>query len=156
MKKIILFLLLVFISVTVSARKSYITVYTYNNNGTTTNSYVNIRMTGDVPGNIEGFWYSTSNPHYCYNDYEYGRLYTPGEILNLLSEYGYEVAFVDNDFHCFLLSKEIPSEQTVSEGDVNKDGEVNIGDINKIVALILGIVKENPELLEQYGIVLPK
>ena len=152
MKKIFLLLLLVLVSVTASARKSYITVYTHNNDGTTTDSYINIKMTGDVPGNIEGFKYNTSNPHYCVNCNDYGehnKMYTPGEILNLLSEYGYEVEFVDNDFHCFLLSKEIPDGQTISKGDVNTDGEVNIADVNEVISLILGIVREHPEILEQ-------
>lgn len=152
MKKIILLLLLVLVGITASARKSYITVYTYCNNGTTTESNTNIRMTGDVPNNIEWFKYSTSDPHCCanYNEYgEHNKLYTTGEILNLLSEYGYEVEFVDNDFHCFLLSKEIPDGQTISKGDVNIDGEVNIADVNEVISLILGIVREHPEILEQ-------
>lgn len=147
MKKIILLLLLVLVSITASARKSYITIKVYNSNGSVYYESGNIIMTGDVPDNIEGFVY-LSLYHYWYNDTAI-RPYSSGEILNLLSGYGYEVEFVDNDFHCFLLSKEISSGQTVSEGDVNKDGEVNIADINKVVALILGIIKENPSLLEQ-------
>ena len=103
-----------------------------------------------MPENIEGFDYS-SGSHLWYLNYTV-RSYSIGEILNVLSEYGYEVEFVNtssNGCLSYLLSKETSSEQTVSEGDVNKDGEVNIADINKIVSIILGIIKENPSILEQ-------
>ena len=66
----------------------------------------------------------------------------------MLSEYGYEVEFEDGG-KCFLLSKEIPDGQTISKGDVNTDGEVNIADVNEVINLILGIVREHPEILEQ-------
>jgi len=154
MKKIILLLLLALVSISASARKSYITVYTYHYDGTTTSSNTNIRMTGDLPENIEGFVYNDDNTS-CYNEYPNKR-YTQGEILNLLSGYGYEVEFVDNDFHCFLLSKEIPSNQTQIEGDVNNDSEVNIADVNKVISLILDKIRENPNLLEELGIEQPK
>ena len=109
----------------------------------------NIRLTGDVPDNIEGFEYSSK--YQCWFDYSNGtdRTYSVGEILNVLSEYGYEVEFVDNDFHCFLLSKEVSSGQTISKGDVNEDSEVNIADVNEVISLILGIVREHPEILKQ-------
>lgn len=41
------------------------------------------------------------------------------------------------------------SDQTINRGDVNEDGEVNIGDVNELIGLILGYVKEHPEILEQ-------
>lgn len=41
------------------------------------------------------------------------------------------------------------SDQTINSGDVNEDGEVNIGDVNELIGLILGYVKEHPEILEQ-------
>ncbi len=149
MKKIFLLFLLVLVSVTASARKSYITVSTYNNNGKVLPNSANITLTGEVPDNIEGFEYSSK--YQCWFDYSNGtdRTYSVGEILNVLSEYGYEVEFVDNDFHCFLLSKETPSGQTISKGDVNEDSEVNIADVNEVISLILGIVREHPEILKQ-------
>lgn len=149
MKKIILLLLLVLVGISASARKSYITVWAYNNDGTVLPNSPNIRLTGDVPDNIEGFEYSSK--YQCWFDHSYGtdRTYSVGEILNVLSEYGYEVEFVDNDFHCFLLSKEISSGQTISKGDVNEDSEVNIADVNEVISLILGIVREHPEILKQ-------
>ena len=103
-----------------------------------------------MPENIEGFDYS-SGSHLWYLNYNV-RSYSIGEILNVLSEYGYEVEFVNNSSNgclSYLLSKDTSPEQSVSEGDVNKDGEVNIADINKIVSIILGIIKENPSILEQ-------
>ena len=49
-----------------------------------------------------------------------------------------------------ILSKSsTPSDQTISKGDVNTDGEVNIADVNEVITLILGIVREHPEILEQ-------
>ena len=148
MKKIILLLLLVLVSVTASARKSYITVYSNTFSGGASDAYY--RITGDVPDNIEGFVYS-SNSHYWYYDNSI-RIYTIGEILNLLSSYGYEVKFVTSDInHClsYLLSKEVSSGQTIIKGDVNEDSEVNIADINRLVDMILGYVREHPEILEQ-------
>ncbi|MBR5747349.1 MAG: hypothetical protein IKY01_01030 [Prevotella sp.] len=147
-KTILLLLLLAVVSISASARKSYITVHTYNLDG---NAYESgLRISGDMPENIEGFDYS-SGSHLWYLNYNV-RSYSIGEILNVLSEYGYEVEFVNtssNGCLSYLLSKETSSGQTVSEGDVNKDGEVNIADINKIVSIILGIIKENPSILEQ-------
>ena len=147
-KTILLLLLLAVVSISASARKSYITVHTYNLDG---NAYESgLRISGDMPDNIEGFDYS-SGSHLWYLNYNV-RSYSIGEILNVLSEYGYEVEFVNtssNGCLSYLLSKETSSGQTVSEGDVNKDGEVNIADINKIVSIILGIIKENPSILEQ-------
>jgi len=51
---------------------------------------------------------------------------------------------------CVILSKDgtTPS-QTISKGDVNTDGEVNIADVNEVISLILGLVREHPEILEQ-------
>lgn len=155
MKKIILLLLLVLVSVTASARKSYITVQTPYSNGranesTSNNGTIYIILSGDVPNDIEGFRY-VSERHY-WESYEYYKpqykQYSTGEILSLLSEYGYEVEYVIDSTH-FLLSKEISSGQTISKGDVNTDGEVNIADVNEVISLILGYVKEHPEILEQ-------
>lgn len=41
------------------------------------------------------------------------------------------------------------SDQTINRGDVNEDGEVNIGDVNELIGLILGYIREHPEILEQ-------
>ena len=147
MKKIILLLLLVLVSITASARKSYITVYAYNENGyASTYQPDYIILTGDVPNDIEGVYYDEAK-HWWGMAPEIRRLNT-GDILNLLSEHGYEVEFANNN-KCFLLSKEIPDGQTISKGDVNTDGEVNIADVNEVISLILGIVREHPEILEQ-------
>lgn len=139
MKKIILLLLLVLVSVTASARKSYITI-------SENRTYDYIELTGDVPNGIEGLKYYTSNNYHSW------RISTQdsniGEILNLLSEYGYEVSFM-NTIGSFLLSKEISSGQSISKGDVNEDSEVNIADVNEVISLILGIVREHPEILKQ-------
>lgn len=157
MKKIILLLLLALVSVTASARKSYITVWTPYASGIAPveSSYDRIILTGDVPDNLEGFTYSP-NAHYWENKRYAIPRYSTGEILNLLSEYGYEVEFVDNDNQSFLLSKEIPSSQTQMKGDVNEDNSVNISDVNEVISLILGKLRDNPNLLEELGIEQPK
>ena len=159
MKKIILLLLLVLVSVTASARKSYITVSTANSDGSANSSSATIFLTGDVPNDIEGFAYRESVHCWCtLSDLSDPTLikYSTGEILNVLSEYGYEVEFVDNENRCFLLSKEVSSGQTISKGDVNEDSEVNIADVNEVISLILDKLRENPKLLEELGIVQPK
>lgn len=156
MKKIILLLLLVLVSVTASARKSYIDVYVYstssNYNLMDSPSYVystsNIYLTGDVPKGITRCGYSSEcsvhNEDNINDAIFHGSI---GDILNRLSELGYEVELM-NDNH-YLLSKEISSGSNISKGDVNEDGEVNIADVNGLLNLILGIVRENPSILEQ-------
>ena len=144
MKKIILLLLLVLVSVTASARKSYIMFRT---------EYVTAvgrsYLYGDVPNNIEGAQDDSSNHRWIISSV------TPAETLNLLSEYGYEVESITqtdnstNNYLLYLLSKEISSGQNISKGDVNTDGEVNIADVNEVISLILGIVREHPEILKQ-------
>lgn len=153
MKKIILFLLLVFVSVSASARKSYIIVRFNVSELLCEWAY----LTGDVPDNIEnyeGFRYEAVNNWWVYNSANNNyRRCNIGDILNFLSEYGYEVEFVNNDSNSgsvnYLLSKEVSSGQSLSDGDVNKDGEVNISDVNRLVALILEMVRKNPSILEQ-------
>ena len=153
MKKIILLLLLVLVSVTASARKSYITMSSPNFIRGNSYDYINtytIYLSGEVPEDIEnkGFTYDSEKHSWsCSN--KTGMKYSTAEILNLLSEYGYEVEYVDSENIYFLLSKEISSGQTISKGDVNTDGEINIADVNEVIGLILGYVKEHPEILEQ-------
>lgn len=151
MKKIILLLLLVLVSVTASARKSYITMTTgdFIDGSTHTNS--SIILSGEVPEDIENKGFSYVTNHHCWlARYSDGSMYATAEILNWLSEYGYEVEFVSQNLCYYILSKEIPSgSQTQIEGDVNHDSEVNIADVNRVISLILGIVREHPEILEQ-------
>ena len=91
MKKIILLLLLVLVSVTASARKSYITVSCTDSDGHSGSIY----LTGDVPTDMEKHYSSTSS----------------GNILNLLSARGYEVELMtgtstqSSSRLCYLLSK---------------------------------------------------
>lgn len=153
MKKIFLLVLLALISVTASARKSYITVKFPYSSGWLEGNY-DIILTGDVPEDIAGFQYIEKGQYY-YNDALNNPHYTLGGVLNVLSEYGYEVEFTIDETH-FLLSKEIPSSQTTIKGDVNEDSEVNIADVNEVISLILDKLRENPKLLEELGIVQPK
>ncbi len=151
MKKIFLIVLLALIGFSASARKSYITVEAPSENGASpadnSTGYIFI-LTGDVPNDIEGFEYK-NNLHLWYSLNRPSKKYSTGEILILLSEYGYEVEYVIDSTH-FLLSKEIPSSgQTTSKGDVNTDGEVNIADVNEVINLILGFIREHPSILEQ-------
>ena len=148
MKKIILLLLLVLVSITASARKSYITVSANPYSG---DDYWTMYLSGDVPTNIPNVF-----PDELQDDgYWESRSYSIGQMLNILSGYGYEVELMvpisvnNHSFVQYILSKEIPSNQTQSKGDVNTDGEVNIADVNEVISLILGIVREHPEILEQ-------
>ena len=157
MKKFLVFLfLMAVVSITASARKSYITLYNYYSTGSA--PYYNddcIYLTGDVPDDIEGFEYDTRAHYWKNTKIDDNRVYSTGEILNVLSEYGYEVESMTDNGKTggveFLLSKEITSGQTISKGDVNTDGEVNIADVNEVISLILGYVREHPEMLERYG-----
>lgn len=151
MKKIFLLLLLLVASVSAFAQKSYITVTVgYDNGRAPYGSGETIILTGDVPDGLENFVYS-SNYHDWYletGSYDY-KSYSTGEILNLLASYGYEVEVAIDSKH-FLLSKEIPSgNQTIIEGDVNQDNEVNIADVNAVVNIILGLAKSNPSIMKQ-------
>lgn len=147
MKKMILLAIVAMVSVVAYARKSYITVTTSPYAGAMSNY---IQLTGDVPDGIADFQYS--NRHYWYFDGEFCNV---GEILNILSGYGFEVESMIpvNDSSAirvhYLLSKEVPSTQPSSTGDINKDGRVNVTDVTELVNIILGIVKQNPGLLEQ-------
>lgn len=147
MKKIILLLLLVLVSVSASARKSYITVCPKD-------PYYNFttHITGDVPDDINSFEYDPYYHFWVVTDR------TVGEILNILSEYGYEVeSMIEVDKKAiFLLSKEVSSSNTQIKGDVNTDGSVNISDVNEVISLILGKLRDNPNLLEELGIEQPK
>lgn len=138
MKKFLVLLFLMTIGISVYAQKSYVTLYVADL--TSTNGQY-CYLTGDVPSDIQKHYYNVAF----------------GDILNQLSDRGFEVEFMTDISSSskiqLLLSKKKsstpPSGQTVSEGDVNKDGEVNISDINRLVDMILGYVREHPEILEQ-------
>lgn len=149
MKKIILLVLLALIGISASARKSYIDVYTKRL------SYA--QMIGEVPKGVADFIYESTAEGAEYVVYDG----SPGKLLNILAEYGYEVEmmcpYTENYYTThYLLSKEIPSGQTAYQGDVNNDGKVNVSDAITLVNMILGVIRDNPNLLEQYGIVIPK
>lgn len=117
------------------AKKSYITIDGFSR-----------RITGNVPTGISGLSYTS----------DYAEFDIPvGEVLNKLTQYGYEVEFMSSSnsshlYSYFLLSKDISSSQSSYNGDVNKDGKVNVSDIATLVNIILGIVRDNPSLLEQH------
>ena len=151
MKKIFLLLLLLVVSVSASARKSYITLLSHSYSGSSYTSY----MSGDVPNDIQGFIYD-SYGHYWYTEEDADL--SAGEILNLLSQYGYEVESMSTGLNVantssrvqYLLSKEIPSgNQTEIVGDVNNDSEVTVADVNAVVNIILGLAKSNPSIMKQ-------
>lgn len=149
MKKIILLLLLVLVSITVSARKSYIDVYAER--------FSSGVMTGDIPMGVADFSYDTTDAGYTYAHFSC----PVGSLLTILGESGYEVVSMctyDNYAYAthYLLAREVPSNQTQIEGDVNNDSEVNIADVNRVISLILDKLRENPKLLEELGIVQPK
>lgn len=145
MKKFFVLLFLMAIGTSVYAQKSYITVTAHPYS---TSYYINI--TGDVPSGIDNINYYD---HQCETSY-----YSVGEVLNILASYGYEVEMMVGGITMdsaprvqYLLSKNSSSSQTISKGDVNTDGEVNIADVNEVINLILGYVREHPEILERYG-----
>ena len=147
MKKIALLLLLALAGTSAFAQKSYITVFAHPNS-----LLEGIQLTGDVPSDIDGLYYNDNN-HSWYSD----RYYSMGEILNILSGYGYEIEFMEGGFTSgssannqralFVLSKSASS-QSFQTGDVNKDGKINVSDITQLVNIILGIIKQNPHLLQ--------
>ena len=135
MKKIFLLALLAIVSVSAFAKKTYLRVDTHTH-------YVY----GNVPTGISGLEYYSGCAYYNNSGYEYE------QILDVLANYGYEVEFMtgdgSNNYIQYLLSKETSSSQTTSTGDVNKDGKINVSDITTLVNIILGIVRDNPSLLE--------
>ena len=146
MKKLLVLLFLMVIGTSVYAQKSYVHVATNDVFGSSTSSY--IYLTGAVPSDM-----STT-----YNN-------RMGYVLNLLAEHGFVVEQMscsvnssnNKTSEVVILSKsDTPSGQTQIEGDVNNDSEVNIADVNRVISLILGMLRDNPKLLEQLGIVQPK
>ena len=147
MKKIALFILFALAGTSAFAQKSYITVFAHPNS-----LLEGIQLTGDVPSDIDGLYYNDNN-HSWYSD----RYYSMGEILNILSGYGYEIEFMEGGFTSgssannqralFVLSKNTSNPAALS-GDVNKDGKVNVSDVTQLVNIILGIIKQNPNLLK--------
>lgn len=141
MKKIILLALLAIVSVSAFAKKTYLRLDTFNN-----------RVYGNVPTGISGVNYDSYDK---YGYAHYGGNYNDEQFLDVLANYGYEVEFMtgavsngtSNQIH-YLLSKETSSSQTTYTGDVNKDGKINVSDISTLVNIILGIVRDNPSLLE--------
>ena len=133
------------IGTSVYARKSYINVFArYSKNSSEAKT---MNLTGDIPNGIKSYY-----------DWTYDQI-TIGQLLNLLSQEGYEVEFMSSgasSYVNFLLSKNTLSNQTQIEGDVNHDSEVNIADVNRVISLILGMLRDNPKLLEQLGIEQPK
>ena len=77
-----------------------------------------------------------------------------GYVVEQLSNagFGYNWNYSDTRFEGVyreVVIMSISSGQTISKGDVNTDGEVNIADVNEVISLIFGIVREHPEILEQ-------
>ena len=140
MKNLLVFWFLMVIGTSVYAQKSYVNVA-----GTPSNSSVYIDLNGAVPSDMK-------------SHYEDGTKL--GDVLNMLAERGFVVEQMSCSNvgsssvfrECVILSKDgtTPS-QTNSKGDVNTDGEVNIADVNEVISLILGYVREHPEMLERYG-----
>ncbi len=140
MKKLLVLLCLMVIGASVYAQKSYVNVIgsPFNESGNS------ISLNGAVPSDMSSY-YSTNNIKF-------------GDVLNMLAERGFEVEQMSCSSvgssgamrEIVILSKSsTPSDQTISKGDVNTDGEVNIADVNEVITLILGIVREHPEILEQ-------
>lgn len=143
MKKLLVLLFLTMIGTSVYAQKSYVSVHVENIG----DFYEKIYVSGDIPSGMKSY----------YNHKDDGVFI--GQLLNMLSQEGYEVEFMSSgasSYVNFLLSKNTLSNQTQIEGDVNHDSEVNIADVNRVISLILGMLRDNPNLLEQLGIEQPK
>lgn len=141
MKKIFLLALLALVSVSAFARKSYLKVNEDNHT-----------IYGNVPPGIPNVRYD-SNSNGVYAAW-YGEAFNEVFILDfLVNNYGYEIVSTSFNYDgdgVYLLSKDIPSGEIETSGDVNKDGKVNVSDISTLVNIILGIVRDNPSLLEQH------
>ena len=142
MKKLLVLLFLMLIGTSIYAQKSYVNVVGEPYNDSDSRVWLN----GAVPSDMKkNYYYKTDSV-------------LLGDVLNMLAERG----FVIEQMSCtnvgssgymreaIILSKDgtTPS-QSISKGDVNIDGEVNIADVNEVISLILGIVREHPEILEQ-------
>lgn len=143
MKKFLVLLFLMAIGTSAFAQKSYLNVAAIDLWG---EHYQYLTLSGDVPSDMK--WY-----------YNQSDKMSIGSLLNILSEKGFVLESMcslnsgtgsDRGVN-YLLSRNSSSNQTVSKGDVNTDGEVNIADVNEVINLILGYVREHPNLLEQYG-----
>ena len=130
------------IGTSVYAQKSYVNVV-----GEPYNDYdSDIWINGAVPSDMKNHYYYRTDSVLL------------GDVLNMLAERGFvieqmsctHVGSSGNLREAIILSKDgtTPS-QTISKGDVNIDGEVNIADVNEVISLILGYVREHPEILEQ-------
>ena len=98
MKKLILFVFLFAIGIGAYAQKSYVNIIASSLNNTSSHK---IYLTGDVPSGISNIYYQSM-------DYM-----TIGDLLNLLSEKGFEIEFVSSNGSesptvCYVLSKKKP------------------------------------------------
>ena len=144
MKKILVLLFLMAFGTGAFAQKSYLNVAAVDLWG---EQYQYITLSGDVPSDLKWYYSQSDNM-------------SIGNLLNILSAKGFVVESMcslnsgtgsDRGVN-YLLSRNSSSNHTIIEGDVNIDGEVTIADVNRVINIILGIVRENPNLLEQYGI----
>lgn len=156
MKKFLILLFLMMIGTSVYAQKRYIHIRSYAQYGINGGYSHGIQLSGYVPSDMKN----------SYKD-------TPaGDIINKLAQKGYVVEQLSNAGLTHNIDRDdarigyyneviimsispTPSSNKI-ECDVNKDGEVDIEDINIIVPIILDIVRNNPSILEQYGIKKPE
>ena len=116
MKKFLIILFLMAIGTSVYARKSYINVFArYSKNSSQAKT---MNLTGDIPNGIKSYY-----------DWTYDQI-TIGQLLNLLSQEGYEVEFmsgsgyVDGDNYSkmtYLLSKQVSSNDDSAISIVHSD-----------------------------------
>lgn len=148
MKKLLVLLFLMIIGTSVYAQKRYVHIqYFYP----TSNYDSKISLSGYVPNDMELNYTNTAI----------------GVIVDMLGQRGYVLEQMSTSGtptsssgvfrECIIMSiSSAPSNQTQIEGDVNNDSEVNIADVNKVISIILGMLRDNPKLLEQLGIEQPK
>ena len=147
MKKFLVILFLLLIGTSVYAQKRYAYIYYYYDTGGSGES--TIKLSGCIPTGMETYYSKVSQT-------------SVGTIIDDLAQRGYVVEQLSNASSGYnygpdriysryweVVIMSITSGPTISKGDVNTDGEVNIADVNEVISLILGYVREHPEILEQ-------
>ena len=146
MKKLLVLLFLMVIGTSVYAQKRYAYIYYFYDNGS---DNTNIELSGCIPTDMQSHYSDASHT-------------SVGTIIDDLAQRGYVVEQLSNSSCGYnygptrissryweVVIMSITSGQTISKGDVNEDSEVNIADVNEVIGLILGYVREHPEILEQ-------
>ena len=129
MKKLLLCLVaLLGIMNAAAEQRSYVTIYNDGNNENY-GRYVTMYLNGDVPAGVKRAYYSWNE-----------RLGL-GEVMNILAAKGFTLDQINGDYVVMSRPAADPSPYPLQKFDVNDDQEVNVGDVNKEVDVVLDPAK---------------